>query len=63
MLKIDTNVQNTVSPTITVHSTLLCPAVYFGKQNTVSTFAFNIHVHLFNFPLLICYRHILVHPT
>jgi hypothetical protein len=33
-------------------NTLLCPAIYCVKQNTVSTLAFNIH--LFNFPFWTC---------
>ena len=45
-----TNVQNRVGPEnycfqiITVSNTLLCPAIYCVKQNTVSTLIFNIHL-------------------
>ena len=43
---------------ITVSNTLLCPAMYCVKQNTVSTLALDIH--LFNFPLLTCSGHIMM---
>ena len=43
---------------ITVSNTLLCPAMYCVKQNTVSTLALDIH--LFNFPLLTCSGHIML---
>ena len=37
---------------ITVFYSLLCPAIYSDKQNTVSTLEFN--KHFFNCPLLTC---------
>jgi hypothetical protein len=45
-------VRQDTCPKYNKSNTLLCPAIYCVKQNTVSTLAFNIH--LFNFPFWTC---------
>ena len=52
-LKGKTNVKNKVCPAndcfqhINASNTILCPAIYYIKQNTVSTIVFDIHLSTF----------------
>ena len=46
--------ENYCSQHITVSNTLLCPAIYYVKQNTLSTLALIYYIYLFNSLLSTC---------